>query len=68
MKCAAPAIRSVADLRQKICREVYWMSGRENEPAVMSFLPPADHLLTFRWLVEGRKLETMRTSRTGRRG
>jgi hypothetical protein len=30
--------------------------GREAEPALLAALPAADHLATFRWLVEGRDL------------
>ena len=33
--------------------------GREAEPALLAALPAADHLATFRWLVEGRDLSML---------
>jgi hypothetical protein len=42
-------------MRRAICNQVYWQFGRKDEAKLLSLLPPGDHLVTFRWLVEGRK-------------
>ena len=42
--------------RLEIVRDAYPRGGTDAEPAVLAVLPAADHLATFRWLVEGRDL------------
>jgi hypothetical protein len=42
--------------RLEIVRDAYPRGGTDAEPAMLAALPAADHLATFRWLVEGRDL------------
>jgi hypothetical protein len=42
--------------RLDIVRDAYPRGGTDAEPAMLAALPAADHLATFRWLVEGRDL------------
>ena len=44
-------------LRKNILWEAYTQMGRGDEIRLLSLLPPADHLLTFQWLVEGLDLD-----------
>ena len=46
-----------ADYRARVSHEIYLRLGRTDETSVLALLPPAEHLLTFHWLVEGRKVE-----------
>jgi len=42
--------------RLEIVRDAYPRGNTDAEPAMLAALPAADHLATFRWLVEGRDL------------
>ena len=44
------------DVRRVIARRAYPSTGRDLEAELLAALPPEDHLATFRWLIEGRKL------------
>lgn len=44
-------------LRKRILWEAYTQMGRRDEIKLLSMLPPADHLLTFQWLVEDLDLD-----------
>lgn len=44
--------------RKYIFWEVYDVWGRRQEPELLKVLTPADHLATFRWLVQGRDLSS----------